>query len=71
MRTLIQKEETETDAAKRTALLKQAQDRAATQIPLLPLLQGSTAIVTRSDLSGVPDELDATYQFRWAGLAKK
>ncbi|MFG3292077.1 ABC transporter substrate-binding protein [Streptomyces sp. NPDC048179] len=71
VRTLIQKEETETDAAKRTALLKQAQDRAATQVPLLPLLQGSTAIVTRSDLSGVPDELDATYQFRWAGLAKK
>lgn len=71
VRKLIQREETETDATKRTGLLKQAQDRAAAQVPLLPLLQGSTAIVTRTDVSGVPAELDATYQFRWAGLAKK
>ncbi|WP_240529737.1 ABC transporter substrate-binding protein [Streptomyces mangrovisoli] len=71
VRALIKKEETETDPAARTELLKQAQDKAAAQVPLLPLLQGSTAIVTRTDITGVPDELDATYQFRWAGLAKK
>ncbi|MGY5012549.1 ABC transporter substrate-binding protein [Streptomyces sp. 900105755] len=71
VRALIKKEETETDAAQRTGLLKQAQDKAAAQVPLLPLLQGSTAIVTRTDVSGVPAELDATYQFRWAGLSKK
>ncbi|MFF8926993.1 ABC transporter substrate-binding protein [Streptomyces longwoodensis] len=71
VRALIQREETETDAAKRTALLKEAQDKAAAQVPLLPLLQGSTAIVTRTDVVGVPAELDSTYQFRWAGLAKK
>ncbi|MFB7336896.1 ABC transporter substrate-binding protein [Streptomyces adustus] len=71
VRALVQQEETETDAAKRTALIQQAQDKAAAQVPLLPLLQGSTAIVTRSKVSGVPDELDATYQFRWAGLSTK
>ncbi|MEU6372852.1 ABC transporter substrate-binding protein [Streptomyces sp. NPDC046909] len=71
VRELITKEETETDAAKRTELLQQAQDKAAAQVPLLPLLQGSTAIVTRTDVSGVPDELTSAYTFRWAGLAKK
>ena len=71
MRALIKKEETETDPAERTEQLKQAQDKAAASVPLIPLLQGSTAIVTRTDVSGVPSELDATYTFRWAGLAKK
>ncbi|MFI0967921.1 ABC transporter substrate-binding protein [Streptomyces sp. NPDC021080] len=71
VRELIKKEETETDTTERTELLKRAQDKAAASVPLLPLLQGSTAIVTRSDVSGVPDELSSAYQFRWAGLAKK
>ncbi|WP_339135114.1 ABC transporter substrate-binding protein [Streptomyces sp. f51] len=71
VRELIKKEETETDTARRAELLKQAQDKAAASVPLLPLLQGSTAIVTRTDVSGVPDELSSAYQFRWAGLAKK
>ncbi|WP_406364557.1 ABC transporter substrate-binding protein [Streptomyces sp. NBC_00645] len=71
VRELIKKEETETDPTERAELLKQAQDKAAASVPLLPLLQGSTAIVTRTDISGVPDELDSAYTFRWAGLAKK
>ncbi|MGC4985153.1 ABC transporter substrate-binding protein [Streptomyces sp. DT193] len=71
VRALIKKEETETDPAERTEQLKQVQDKAAASVPLIPLLQGSTAIVTRTDVSGVPSELDATYTFRWAGLAKK
>lgn len=68
---LIQAEETETDPAKRTALIEQVQDKVAAAVPLLPLLQGSTAIVTRSDVSGVPDQLTSAYQFRWAELSKK
>ncbi|WP_019071711.1 ABC transporter substrate-binding protein [Streptomyces hokutonensis] len=71
VRSLILKEETEIDPAKRTELLKEAQDKAAAQVPLLPLLQGSTAIVTRTDVSGVPDALTSAYTFRWAGLSKK
>ncbi len=71
VRALIKKEETETDAAKRAELLKEIQDKAAAQVPLLPLLQGSTAIVTRGEVSGVPAELTSAYTFRWAGLAKK
>ncbi|MGW3916593.1 ABC transporter substrate-binding protein [Streptomyces sp. NPDC005070] len=71
VRELIKKEETETDTGRRAELLEEAQDKAAASVPLLPLLQGSTAIVTRTDVSGVPDELSSAYQFRWAGLAKK
>ncbi|MHA6764906.1 ABC transporter substrate-binding protein [Streptacidiphilus sp. PAMC 29251] len=68
---LIQQEETETDPAKRTALIEQVQDKVAAAVPLVPLLQGSTAIVTRSDVSGVPDKLTSAYTFRWAELSKK
>lgn len=71
VRDLIKKEETETDTAERARLLKQVQDKAAAQAPLVPLLQGSTAIVTRTDVGGVPDELNSAYTFRWAGLSKK
>ncbi|MGW1066382.1 ABC transporter substrate-binding protein [Streptomyces aureus] len=71
VRALIKKEETETDPARRAGLLKEAQDKAAAAVPLLPLLQGSTASVTREDVGGVPAELSSAYQFRWAGLTKK
>lgn len=71
VRALIKQEETETDAAKRTALIQQAQDATAAALPLLPLLQGSTAIVTRSGIEGVPAKLTSAYQFRWAELVKK
>jgi peptide/nickel transport system substrate-binding protein len=68
---LIKQEETETDQAKRTALIEEIQNKVAATVPLLPLLQGSTAIVTRSDISGVPATLDSSYNFRWAELSKK
>ncbi|WP_433887522.1 ABC transporter substrate-binding protein [Streptomyces sp. CA-111067] len=71
VRKLIEQEETQTDPAKRTALIAQIQGKVAAALPLLPLLQGSTAIVTREDVSGVPDKLDSSYQFRWAELAKR
>ncbi|MFJ9949635.1 ABC transporter substrate-binding protein [Kitasatospora sp. NPDC091207] len=71
VRALIKQEETETDAAKRTALIQQAQDATAAALPLLPLLQGSTAIVTRAGIEGVPEKLTSAYQFRWAELSKK
>lgn len=67
---LIQQEETETDPAARTRLIGQVQDATAAQVPLLPLLQGSTAIVTRSDVRGVPERLNSAYRFRWAELGK-
>ncbi|GJF33370.1 peptide ABC transporter substrate-binding protein [Kitasatospora sp. NE20-6] len=67
---LIKQEETETDPAARTRQIKQVQDAVAAQVPLLPLLQGSTAIVTRSGVQGVPAQLNSAYRFRWAEVGK-
>jgi peptide/nickel transport system substrate-binding protein len=67
---LIHQEETATDPARRTALIGQVQEKVAAALPLLPLLQGSTAIVTRADVAGVPAKLDSSYQFRWAELSR-
>ncbi|MFB7949755.1 ABC transporter substrate-binding protein [Kitasatospora phosalacinea] len=67
---LIKQEQTETDPAARTKQLEQIQDATAQQVPLLPLLQGSTAIVTRSDVRGVPERLNSAYRFRWAEISK-
>lgn len=67
---LIHQEETATDPARRTALIGQVQQKVAAALPLLPLLQGSTAIVTRADVAGVPAKLDSSYQFRWAELSR-
>ncbi|WP_282204158.1 ABC transporter substrate-binding protein [Kitasatospora fiedleri] len=67
---LIKQEETETDPAARTRQIEQVQDATAAQVPLLPLLQGSTAIVTRAGVQGVPERLNSAYRFRWAELSK-
>ncbi|WP_432994388.1 ABC transporter substrate-binding protein [Dactylosporangium sp. CA-233914] len=71
VRELIKQEQTEADPARRTAVLKQIQDGVAKAVPIVPLLQGSTAIVTRATIDGVPPKLDSAYQFRWAELAKR
>nr|BFE59766.1 ABC transporter substrate-binding protein [Dactylosporangium thailandense] len=71
VKSLIKLEQTETDAAKRTATLGQIQDAVAKAVPIVPLLQGSTAIVTRAGVTGVPQRLDSAYQFRWAELAQR
>ncbi|MFC5007308.1 ABC transporter substrate-binding protein [Dactylosporangium cerinum] len=68
---LIKQEQTEVDPAKRTQILQQIQDTVAAAVPIVPLLQGSTAIVTRTGVDGVPKQLDSAYQFRWAELTKR
>ncbi|BAJ33215.1 MULTISPECIES: ABC transporter substrate-binding protein [Kitasatospora] len=67
---LIKQEATETDPAARAKQIERIQDATAAQIPLLPLLQGSTAIVTRSEVKGVPERLTSAYRLRWAELDK-
>ncbi|MEV8517721.1 ABC transporter substrate-binding protein [Dactylosporangium sp. NPDC051484] len=71
VKALIKQEQTETDPGRRTAALQQIQDAVAKAVPIVPLLQGSTAIVTRAKIDGVPQRLDSAYQFRWAELAKR
>ena len=60
------KEQTSADPADRQAAFENIQKTLATgQMPYLPLLQGEQVAVVRSNISGVQDTLDPTYQFRF------
>jgi peptide/nickel transport system substrate-binding protein len=62
---LLTTEETKTGSA-RTAAFDQIQKILATgQMPYLPLLAGKQVAAVRSNVSGVQDTLDPTYQFRF------
>ena len=67
---LLTKEETQSGAA-RTAVFKQIQDKLATgEMPYLPLLSGKQVAVSRTNINGVQDTLDPTYQFRMYVISK-
>ena len=59
---------TESDAAKRKALIEDIQAKVGAQLPILPLLQGSQVAVTGTDISGTT--LDGAFKFRFGTLAK-
>jgi peptide/nickel transport system substrate-binding protein len=65
---LISEEQQESDASKRADLIEQAQQREATQISTLPLLQGKSVAVAAKDVKGLT--LDSSYKFRYATLSK-
>jgi peptide/nickel transport system substrate-binding protein len=59
---------TESDAAKRKALIEDIQAKVGAQLPILPLLQGSQVAVTGTDISGTT--LDGAFKFRFGTLTK-
>ncbi|MDP9736377.1 ABC transporter substrate-binding protein [Curtobacterium sp. 260] len=65
---LISEEQQESDKDKRAQLIEQAQEREATQISTLPLLQGKSVAVAGKDVKGLT--LDSSYKFRYATLSK-
>ncbi|ROP65838.1 ABC transporter substrate-binding protein [Curtobacterium sp. ZW137] len=65
---LIAQEQAESDPTKRADLIEQAQQREATQISTLPLLQGKSVAVASKDVKGL--KLDASFKFRYATLSK-
>jgi len=65
---LISDEQQESDKDKRADLIEQAQEREATQISTLPLLQGKSVAVAGKDVKGLT--LDSSYKFRYATLSK-
>lgn len=65
---LISEEQQESDKDKRADLIKQAQEREASQISTLPLLQGKSVAVAGKDVKGLT--LDSSYKFRYATLSK-
>lgn len=67
---LLKEEETHTGAAADAALAKIQQILATGEMPYLPLLSGYQVAVTRTNISGVQETLDPTYQFRFWMLSK-
>ena len=65
---LIADEQEESDKSKRADIIEQAQERQASQISTLPLLQGKSVAVAGKDVKGV--ELDASFKFRYGTITK-
>ncbi|WP_207456482.1 ABC transporter substrate-binding protein [Herbiconiux sp. SYSU D00978] len=65
---LISQQATTADAAERTAIIEQIQDRLAEIVPTIPLLQGAQVAVTGTDIEGVT--LDPSFKFRFAPLTR-
>lgn len=67
---LLAYEETHSGAQRTTALAKIQNILATGEMPYLPLLSGYQVAVTQSNISGVQETLDPTYQFRFWMLSK-
>jgi peptide/nickel transport system substrate-binding protein len=65
---LITKQVSETDKSARTQEIKDIQQKAAEDLPTLPLLQGAQVAVTGTDISGAV--LDGSFKFRYGTLVK-
>ena len=66
----LTQEETQTGSARQAAFTQIQQRSASGTLPYLPLLSGYQVAVTRDNITGVQQTLDATYQFRMWGIAK-
>jgi peptide/nickel transport system substrate-binding protein len=62
---LLAQEETKTGAARADAFTKIQKILATGELPYVPLLSGKQVAVTGTNVSGVQDTLDPTYQFRF------
>ena len=68
---LLTQEETQSSKSVRDDAFAKIQMKLATgTMPYLPLLSGSQLAVTRKNISGVQDTLDATFQFRMWMISK-
>ena len=55
---------------KRLDEIKQVQEKVASQLSTLPMLQGAQVAVAGTDVKGVGDTLDASFKFRFGVLSK-
>ena len=58
------------DAAARTAMIEEIQNKVAADLPTIPLLQGSQIAITGTNVTGTKDTLDASFKFRYGALSK-
>jgi peptide/nickel transport system substrate-binding protein len=62
---IIDEQRGESDQTKRAAELKQAQQMVAQDVPLIPIWQGKQNAGIRSNITGVKDTFDASFNFRF------
>jgi peptide/nickel transport system substrate-binding protein len=67
---LITDEQAETDAAARTEIFDQIQQKAAEDMPLIPLYEESFTSYATDDLSGVENSVDIAGQARWYMISR-
>lgn len=67
---LILQQAATVDTDARTALIEEIQDKVASTLSTVPLLQGAQVAVTGTTVTGATDTLDASFKFRYAALAK-
>ena len=67
---LLLKQAVTTDEAERENLIGEIQKVAANDLSTLPYLQGSQIAISKSDIGGVDDTLDASFTFRYALLER-
>ncbi|MGY1812757.1 ABC transporter substrate-binding protein [Blastococcus sp. SYSU D00820] len=67
---LIEQQRATPDAAQRTALIEQIQQRVAEDLSTVPYLQGAQVAVVRAGVEGAQDTLDASFKFRYGALSR-
>lgn len=67
---LITQQAVTTDPAERQGIIEEIQDKVATQLSTVPLLQGAQVAVVATDVEGADTTLDASFKFRFAALSK-
>ncbi|KRC42942.1 MULTISPECIES: ABC transporter substrate-binding protein [Oerskovia] len=58
------------DAAARTALIEEIQEKVAADLSTVPYLQGAQVAVVGTGVDGTEDTLDASFKFRYGALSK-
>jgi peptide/nickel transport system substrate-binding protein len=62
---LIKKEQGSTDAAERTSIFKEIQEKTVADAPVIPIWQGKQIAITHGTLTGIEDTLKPDYIFRF------
>jgi peptide/nickel transport system substrate-binding protein len=70
MTRLLNAEKAATSESRRIAVIKQIQQLAAQDVPIIPYWQGNMIAVGRNNVRGIPSTLDAAFIMRYWKLAK-
>jgi peptide/nickel transport system substrate-binding protein len=67
---LLVSQRSETDPAKREALLKQIQEIVVKDLAAIPLIQAGRFALVNPEIKGFAETLDASFKFRYSNLSR-